>query len=729
MGYYLGIDLGTTYTAAAVWRDGRVEIANLGTRAPVVPSVVLLRDDGTILTGEAAERRAVTEPQRVAREFKRRVGDPTPIIVGGTPYSADSLTSRLLRSVVDAVAEREGEAPAGVVVSHPANWGPFKQDLLRQSLRLADLGDAATITEPEAAAIHYASQERVEPGAVVAVYDLGGGTFDAAVLRRDATGWEILGEPEGVERLGGVDFDQAVFHHVQMAVGEAIEALDPDDPAAVASLARLRRDCVEAKEALASDVDVVIPVMLPNIQTDVRLTRSEFEAMIRPTLVDSIGALRRALRSADVAPEDVTRVLLVGGSSRIPLVAQLVGSELGRPVAVDAHPKHGVALGAAIIAAEHGAGHSVHTQVVPAVDVTPPAPTADLAAPAAAAGLAAAGLAGAAGAAASDPGPGTAPITPLPGEAAAAAAGPLPGAGSASPFGVPPPGTTAPTRPLPGEAAAAAASPFGGPPPGTSSPTAPLPGEAMAAAGPPVGSGGRSPYGGPPPGATAPTQPVTGASPAAGRVTVPAPRTDEPSGPRPMAGRPAGSAGGNGGGRKTGVLVAVALLAVVAIVGAGLALGGGGDDDDGGEASGDQPVDTTTGGGEGEAGIAGPAETPPETPPPTEPPTVQQPEVTLDHVVEEGGRYVAHYTITGYEPADAEGALHTHFFLDTTAPENAGSNGNPPGSWNLTYGSGSFATEYGPDNRGDATQLCAVVADHGHGVVDPNYVSCYELPA
>ncbi|MDD9370270.1 MAG: Hsp70 family protein, partial [Acidimicrobiales bacterium] len=80
MGYYLGIDIGTTYTAAAVWRDGRYEIAGLGNRAPTIPSVVLLRDDEAMLTGEAAVRRAATEPGRVAREFKRRVGDPTPII-------------------------------------------------------------------------------------------------------------------------------------------------------------------------------------------------------------------------------------------------------------------------------------------------------------------------------------------------------------------------------------------------------------------------------------------------------------------------------------------------------------------------------------------------------------------------------------------------------------------------------------------------------------------------
>jgi molecular chaperone DnaK len=121
VGYFLGIDIGTTYTAAAVWRDGRYDVAGLGNRAATIPSVVLLRDDETVLTGEAAARRAATEPQRVAREFKRRLGDPTPIIVSGTPYSADALMAKLMRWVVDRVAEAEGGPAAGIAATHPAN--------------------------------------------------------------------------------------------------------------------------------------------------------------------------------------------------------------------------------------------------------------------------------------------------------------------------------------------------------------------------------------------------------------------------------------------------------------------------------------------------------------------------------------------------------------------------------------------------------------------------------
>ena len=397
--YTLGIDLGTTFTAAAVWRDGHAEIASLGSRTAAVPSVVLLREDASVLTGEAANRRAVAEPHRVAREFKRRLGDTTPILLAGTPFSAEALSARLLRSVVEQVTAAEGEAPSAVTICHPANWGAYKTDLLGQAVQLADLQVPVTyVTEPEAAAVFYATQQRLPVGAVVAVYDLGGGTFDAAVLRRTATGFEVLGRPEGIERLGGVDVDAAVVDHVLRALGGKVEELDEDDPAALAAVARLRAECVDAKEALSSDTDVSIPVILPNITTDVRLTRTELEGMVRPALLETIEALRRALRSADVTPEELHAVLLVGGMSRMPLVAQLVGAELGRPVAVDAHPKHAIALGASWLAAiASGASQLAAAAPAPAATPTAPAPATPAAGAAGAAAAAAAGAAGAAG--------------------------------------------------------------------------------------------------------------------------------------------------------------------------------------------------------------------------------------------------------------------------------------------------------------------------------------------
>ena len=367
MGYSLGIDLGTTYSAAAIMDGGRAEVFTLGTVAPAIPSVVVLREDGEVLVGEAAERRSIVEPTRTGREFKRRLGDPAPLVLGGTPYGAEALMARLLRFIVDEVTKRQGAPPEQIVITHPANFGPYKKDLMLEMARLADVGEVQFVTEPEAAAINYSRQNRLDAGEVVAVYDFGGGTFDAAVLRRVGEGFEVLGQPEGMERLGGIDFDQAILAHVDDAVGGQVFDADASDAMTRGSLARLRADVRSAKESLSSDTDVTIPVMLPALQTEVRLTRPEFEAMIRPRLLETVSALERAVRSAGIQMSDVTRILLVGGSSRIPLVAEIIQQTTGRPVAVDAHPKFTIALGAA------AAGAAELAREAPTVAVPVPA--------------------------------------------------------------------------------------------------------------------------------------------------------------------------------------------------------------------------------------------------------------------------------------------------------------------------------------------------------------------
>lgn len=376
MSYYLGVDLGTTYTAAAIEREGTVEALTLGNRTASVPSVVFLRDDGEILVGEAATRRAVSEPGRVGREFKRRVGDPTPIILGGTPYAAEMLMARMLRWTLDRTHEQQGTRPRGIALTHPANWGPYKLDLLSQAVRQVDLEVDLTLPEPVAAATFYASQRSLDPDAVIAVYDLGGGTFDAAMVRRSGHSFEIVGNPEGIERLGGIDFDEAVFAHVREALGDSLDEMDPEEQTSVASMSRLRQECIDAKEALSGDTDVSVPVLLPHLQTEVRLTRSEFEAMIRPAISETIVALRRSIRSANVSDDEISAVLLVGGSSRIPLVAQMVGAELGRPIAIDAHPKDAISFGAAIaVAQDKGKATPETVKTRLPADDRPPPPT------------------------------------------------------------------------------------------------------------------------------------------------------------------------------------------------------------------------------------------------------------------------------------------------------------------------------------------------------------------
>ncbi len=347
MRYGLGIDLGTSFTAAAVHSAGGTRMVPLSPQV-TVPSVAYASPDGTLLTGTAAEEAARDgDLGRLATGFKRRIGDPTPLVLGGTPYSPDALMAAQLRDVVDAVTRAQGGPPETVVLTCPAVWGPYRREHFAEVPRLAGLPACHVMTEPEAVATHYSVERRLGDGEVVAVYDLGGGTFDTTVLRMRADGMEILGTPEGIEHMGGMDFDETVLTGVDERLDGAVSALDRADPRDAAALAEIRALCVRAKEELSTEPEVTLTVPLPSGPRELVITRLELNDMLRPSVLLTIDALRRTISSAGLDTADVSAVLLAGGSSRIPLVDQMVSAEFGRPVRMTLHPKYTVALGGA----------------------------------------------------------------------------------------------------------------------------------------------------------------------------------------------------------------------------------------------------------------------------------------------------------------------------------------------------------------------------------------------
>ena len=369
MGYGLGVDLGTTFTAAAVSGVSAsgvpgARMVRLGPEV-VAPSVVFADPDGKLLTGVAAAARASSDPGRASHGHKRRLGDPTPIVIGGTAYSPEALLAAQLRDVIAAATAQEGVPPDTVALTCPAAWGPYRREQFEEVVRLAGLPSAHIVTEPEAAATHYTAERRLGTGETIAVYDLGGGTFDATILRATDTGMEILGTPEGVERLGGIDFDEALLAHVERQV-----------PGADATVSRAL--CTKAKEDLSTEPDVTLPVPVDGDTRPLTITRVEFNEMIHPSVTLTTEVLRRTLSSAGLTAADLTGVLMAGGSSRIPLVPQVVSEAFGTPVRVSLHPKFTVALGAAEIArstpapAQPRAPRSALV-AVPAEGTTPPA--------------------------------------------------------------------------------------------------------------------------------------------------------------------------------------------------------------------------------------------------------------------------------------------------------------------------------------------------------------------
>jgi actin-like ATPase involved in cell morphogenesis len=331
----LGVDLGTLVTLA-------VQTPTSGA-AGEISSAVALGTDGFVV-GADAEQVLAAQPARGARQLKRRFGDTTPVVLDGDAIQSDALLGELLKAVVG--TSGIDPSTATLALTHPASWRGYKLELLRTIGTSLGFADVELISEPVAAARRYASSERISSSDTVAVYDLGG-TFDAGIVSLSESGPALVGTPQTLERFGGVEIDQLVFTHVANALGGALEQLDRNDDEVRQAVTMLRSACTQAKHELSTKSEASVRVVVPGLDTAVRMTRDEFETALRPYITETLQTLDRAIAAAGMTPGDLAGVILSGGGSRIPLVAEMVAGHLGRPVLNDFDPKLVVASGAA----------------------------------------------------------------------------------------------------------------------------------------------------------------------------------------------------------------------------------------------------------------------------------------------------------------------------------------------------------------------------------------------
>ena len=347
MTYSLGVDLGTTTSAAALRRSSGLEVCRLGDLTATMPSVVLERADRSLLVGEAAADRAPYDTTLVARHVTAHLDDHEPIVLDGRPHDPVRLTQALLETVIDRVRRLHGDRPHDLVLTYPLFPAGGTPALLER-VGAATVGRTALIPHPVAAAAKLAHDVEIAVGTTVAVLDLGGGTFEATIVRRTDNGFDVVGPPSGLADLGGVEFDDAVFARVDAELGHALQSVPRDDVDGMAALRRLRAACRSAKEWLSSSPDTTVEVALPNLSTWVPIRRADLERDIRPSLMAAVDVVAQTIAASGLAPADVNVALLVGGSSRIPLFAELVSSRLGLPIVADPFPELTVALGAAL---------------------------------------------------------------------------------------------------------------------------------------------------------------------------------------------------------------------------------------------------------------------------------------------------------------------------------------------------------------------------------------------
>lgn len=347
----LAVDFGTSNTVAALGIDGGAPRLVTIDGSPLVPSSVFLTDDGVLAVGRDADRQARIDPSRYEPNPKRRIDDGF-ILLGSQAMPVTRVIAEVLRRVGAEVQRQLGRRPDQVRLTHPARWGQRRKDTLIAAAREAGLADEPILVpEPVAAATHFAtlSGSGLAAAQALAVYDLGGGTFDIAVVQRRGDGYEVLAEA-GLPDLGGLDFDHSIVEHIgrthvqDTSRGEWERLLMPTDAASRRMARALSTDVRDGKEALSRypHVDIALPPPF----TDVHLTRAEFEDLIRPNLSRSIDLMRRTVSEAGYQPARLAGVYLVGGSSRIPLVARLIQEGLGvTPTTLD-QPETSVATGA-----------------------------------------------------------------------------------------------------------------------------------------------------------------------------------------------------------------------------------------------------------------------------------------------------------------------------------------------------------------------------------------------
>ena len=367
----IGIDLGTTNSEVAVVRDGRVEVIAISEGVRILPSMVGLADDGSLLVGEAARNQYVLRPERTVRSIKRRMGETTRIALGDKDYSPPEISAMILRRLKQIAENHLGQTVNKAVITVPAYFSDVQRQATREAGEIAGLEVVRILNEPTAAALTYETGHQCARKALV--YDLGGGTFDVSLVNLEGDVVEVLAS-HGNNHLGGDDFDQKIVEfaldHLQTTYGA--EVADAARLSAVA-LARLQRAAEAAKITLSDHPYAMLAeeyLLLHQgdpVHLAVELSRGDYEAMIAPYIAETLDATHIALAGAHLTVSDIDEILLVGGATRTPLVARRLEEALGLVPRGELDPDLCVAMGAAIQA---GVIHGDQTSRV-LVDVTP----------------------------------------------------------------------------------------------------------------------------------------------------------------------------------------------------------------------------------------------------------------------------------------------------------------------------------------------------------------------
>ncbi|MDN5277286.1 MAG: molecular chaperone DnaK, partial [Clostridiales bacterium] len=351
MGKVIGIDLGTTNSCVAVMEGGQPVVIPNAEGARVTPSVVAFTKTGERLVGQVAKRQAITNPERTVISIKRHMGTNYRVKIDDKEYSPEEISAMILMKLKQDAEAYLGEKITQAVITVPAYFNDSQRQATKNAGRIAGLEVLRIINEPTAAALAYGLDK--EGNQKILVYDLGGGTFDVSILEIGDGVFEVLAT-SGNNRLGGDDFDQRIIDYI---ADEFMKEHGIDLRKDKMALQRLKEAAEKAKIELSSTLttNINLPFITADASgpkhLDITLTRAKFEELTADLVEMTMGPLRQALKDAGLTPDDIDKVILVGGSTRIPAVQEAVRKATGKEPYKGINPDECVAIGAAIQAA------------------------------------------------------------------------------------------------------------------------------------------------------------------------------------------------------------------------------------------------------------------------------------------------------------------------------------------------------------------------------------------
>ena len=343
----IGIDLGTTNSCVAVFEGGEAKIIANPEGERTTPSVVAFKN-GDIIVGGAAKRQMVVNPDTI-RSIKRLMGTNEKVKANGKEYTPEEVSAMILGNLKKTAEAYLGENVTKAVITVPAYFNDAQRQATKNAGKIAGLEVERIINEPTAAALAY-GLDKQENSQTVLVYDLGGGTFDVSILELGDGVFEVK-STSGNNHLGGDDFDQRI---VDFLVGEIKDEYKTDLTSDKMAMQRLQDAAEKAKKDLSgmSNTQISLPFLAQGpdgvINFELTLTRSKFEQLIEDLVDSTLEPVRKALKDAKLSASDIDKVLLVGGSTRIPMVQEVIRKELGKEPSKGVNPDEVVAMGAAI---------------------------------------------------------------------------------------------------------------------------------------------------------------------------------------------------------------------------------------------------------------------------------------------------------------------------------------------------------------------------------------------